>query len=273
MNGSSLVGPALIALAIFTAPVRAGEDGDVYRSLMMEKAPSVVSVKMVLRVHVEFMGQSQDQERNVEVRGVVVDPCGLIMITSHVIDPEAQGVLRQGLSVKVVPSDIKVAFEGDPMDYEAVLGFTDIDLNLSYLIIKDKEDKDLDGLAADFAPDAAAAGVQIGDELVGISRYGEGFGFAPFFGLVRVAGSVEHPRPCWALGGGFNEKGHPLFDKEGRLAGVLSIQKGTGEEEDDRHVFLLPVKTVKAGLARAKEASLKALGKEEGKDAEEGKGR
>ena len=95
----------------------------------------------------------------------------------------------------MTPTDIKVLFAEDDEEYEAIVGVTDTNLHLSFIIIKDLKGKELDLLASDFAKASVTADVKIGDRLIGVSRYNEGFDYAPYFGITRIAGKIEQPRP------------------------------------------------------------------------------
>ena len=64
MKNYKMFGLLAAALMILASPLPAEDRGETFRRILGEKATSVVSVRMVLKVHVEFMGQSQDQERS-----------------------------------------------------------------------------------------------------------------------------------------------------------------------------------------------------------------
>src|SRR5436190_1740009 len=71
-----------VAAAVFlwagaAAPVRA--DGTSAAQLLDQKAPSIVSLKIVLKIHASRGGQAFDREQKSEVRGTMISPTGLVM--------------------------------------------------------------------------------------------------------------------------------------------------------------------------------------------------
>jgi len=269
MKKSSLI--CIFIIMLFGLNAQA-DDGAKYRELLEQKSPSIVSVKIVLKLNITYMGQSQQQEQTMEVQGVIVAPSGLIMVSSSAIDPNVDG-MREGLTVKFDPQSVKVMIEDE--EYDAVVGVTDSNLNLSFLLLKDLKGLDLSLLAMDFAKGAVDADVKIGDELFGVSRFTEGFDYAPYFGITRISGKVEQPRPCFSIKGSFSEQGLPLYDMEGRLAGVLSVQKGSEGAEGgasargNSGTFLIPAATLKASLPLALEKSRETLKKDAEREAKQ----
>ena len=87
------------------------------------KAPTVVSVKSVLKFG--------DSESNNERSGCVVDPAGVVMI------PSWNPTRFRSSAMKMTPTKIRVLFEGDEKEYDAVLGATDSKLGLAFVRIKD----------------------------------------------------------------------------------------------------------------------------------------
>ncbi len=86
MNRHIARGLALLALfGALAGPARADEVGDQLKNLLDKVSPSIVTVKLVIKAEMSFMGQSRDQEQRSEVHGVVVDPEGLIMVSSTAI--------------------------------------------------------------------------------------------------------------------------------------------------------------------------------------------
>jgi hypothetical protein len=265
---------ATAALLFLTIPTTAaaGDDAGIYRDILEQKAPSIVTVKLVLKVKIAFMGQSQDIEREVEVAGVIVDKSGLIMISGDAFD--IGGALGQNdqIDMKVTPLSMDVIFEDDDEEYEAILGAKDTNLNIAFVLIKDLKGKELKPVLF-----SDGAKVAVGQELIGVTRYTKGFDYAAHFGTLRVTGQVYQPRPLWAIDGGFSGLGLPVFTKDGQVAGVLATQEGSeGTAEGGGgqlgmlldmaggiSVFLLPVDTVNATILQAGKQAREALKKQE----------
>jgi S1-C subfamily serine protease len=278
---------AVLGAAILAAGTATGaDDAAVWSKLLNDKSPSVVYVKAVLKLELSLMGQNQTEEQTGDFSGVLVDPCGLVMASSLPLSGPGRGMMPRmpgrNIDIKITPVSLKVIFPGDEKEYEAVLGATDSNLNLAFLRIKNLEGKKVQ--CVDFGD---AAPVAIGQELVGVDRVGKGFDYAPFFGRATVNGELKQPRPMFSVQGEFGAQGLPLFTKEGKVVGALTMQQGvegTSEGLDiggllgmlsgggrgglGVNVFLIPAATVKAVIDKAKPASEEALKKAAEKKAE-----
>jgi hypothetical protein len=236
-----------VALAIGSRPA-ASEEPDAYARLMAAKAPTVVSVKSVLKVN---WGGS-DRESNDERIGVVVDPSGVVMMQGFSIGGQA----------KVSATQIRVLFDGEEKEYAAVLGATDSKLGLAFVRVKD-----LEGRTPPHVDFAAGAEPKLGDELFGVYRTDQGFDYAPYFGTGRIVGQVSKPRNMWLITG-FSPVGHPLYSHAGHAVGVVVRQVGISEEGSSSRTCLLPAKAVSASVAQAVKASAKVLEETKANEAE-----
>ena len=241
------LGVAVVAvagvLAIVSRPVGAGDPPDKdYAKLMQEKAASVVTVKSVIKVS----WSGGERERNDERIGAIVDPAGVIMMQNWL-------GTQMSASYKVSPMSIRVLFEGDEKEYDAVLGALDSKLGLAFIRVKDLAGKKLTAVNL-----ADSVETKLGDEVFGVLRTDEGFDYAPYFGTGRIVGQVAKPRAMWLLTG-FAPVGHPMYTPEGKVTGVVVRQSGISEEGSGERTFLLPVKTVSLVVNQAIKASAKAL--------------
>jgi len=274
---------ALVILFASTSTVEAADDkAAVYREILESKAGSLVTVKFVLKIKISYMGQVQEQESNLEVTGVVVDKGGLIMIASDALNPGLGMGVPDEVEISASHSNLKILFEDDDEEYDAILGATDSNLNLSFLQIKDLKGKEI--VPVEFSK---AAQIEIGQEYIGISRFTKGFDYVPYFGTVRVCGTIYQPRPMFSVISTFDGTGLPVFDFSGKVAGVMSTQKGSEGTSDrgggmlrlamegDSGAFLIPAPTVHATLQRAIKIAREALKKdseESGESESEGDG-
>ncbi len=283
---------ALAALVLAPAVPRALADGPSFESLLQQKSQAVVAVKFVLKTSFTVMGQAaQEQESNREVRGVLVDPSGLVMLSNS--EFEAPGGMarffrRQGAEVKSAPSDFKVLFGNEAKEHASVLVARDSTLGLAFVQVIAIQGAQ--GAAEGAAPAAAdlskGAEPRVGQVLFGVTRKARGFDCAPVIDRLFVSGVVEKPRKMWSVSGAFNGLGLPVYDlATGVPVGVLSAQSGAeGVDEDGGagamlaalsgggdSVFVLPLdavgKSVEAAKKRAPEAVEKATaaGKEPAK--------
>lgn len=238
-----LLGVAVACLST-ARPASAADDDAALPKLMEAKAPAVVMVKSVLKI--SFEGGGGDRERNDERNGVVVDAAGVVMIQNFL---GTQATSR----FKVSPTNIRVLFDGDEKEYDAILGAMDSKLGLGFVRVKDLAGKTLS--SANLADGAEA---KLGDEVFGVLRTDQGFDYAPYFGVARLVGQVTKPRTMWILAG-FTPVGHPLYSRDGKVAGVVVRQSGITEEGTSERTFLLPAKAVSGVVAQAVKASAKAL--------------
>jgi len=241
------------------------EGSNPYAELLKSKSPALVSVKFVMKI--EMMGQSQEMNR--ELTGVMVDPVGLVMVSNTQLGAGMRIRGRRGMGGGgVKASKFKIAFPGEDKEFDAIKGASDSKLNLAFLRIKN-----LEGRKVEFVDFAKAAPVKVGQELVGVDRYGKGFDYAPHFNLVRVAGEIKQPRVMYAVAGGGVAQGLPLFDTKGRVAGAIASQSGAeGADEGGGigrllgiggggRVFLIPADAVKSTIDAAKKQAEEALKK------------
>ncbi|MHC4598969.1 MAG: serine protease family protein [Planctomycetota bacterium] len=275
----------LVAGALLCAPVRAEEtESNFYADLLKAKAPALVSVKFVVKISI--MGRSNEMGR--EATGVLVDTVGLVMVSNTELGGGMGFRMRGGGSVKPQASNFKVIFPGEEEEYDAILGATDSKLNLAFIRIRDLGEKKV--TCVEFAQ---AEKLKIGQELVGVERFGKGFDYAPHFTRVLVSGEIEQPRTMYSVSGDRVAQGLPLFDKSGKVVGALASQSGAegaggggrGLNIGGRRiripglggggasgVFLIPAVDVKASVGAAKKQAEEALKKAAEEEEEEGEG-
>lgn len=223
------------------------------RGIMEKQAPTIVTVKFVLKLHIQMGVQEQDREVNREVSGVMVSPDGLVMISNSTLSMGRTPDPRMRLTS--TPTDFKVLFDGDEEEYEAVLGATDSRLDLAFVAMKDPKARAIVPVAFD-----DSAEVQIGQTVVGVSRFSRGFDYAPFMGTLLVTGKVAKPRKMFAISGSFNQVGMVLYSLSGTAVGVLSLQEAASG--GGRGVFLLPGEIVKATIVQAARSAQEVLDQE-----------
>jgi hypothetical protein len=245
-----LLAAALLGTLALAPRAARAEDEPSWPKLMAAKAPTVVTVKSVLKI--SFEGGGGDRETNDERNGVVVDPAGVVMM---------QNYFGRG-RMHVTPKSVRVLFEGDEKEYDAVLGGMDSKLGLAFVRIKD-----LAGRACTATNIGDSAEVKIGDEVMWVVRTDQGFDYAPYFGTVRVNVQIAKPRPAWLVQGNV-PIAHPLYTAEGKVAGVGVQLSGISEEGSSSRYCLLPAKAVVGIVANGVKATAKALEEAKAHDAE-----
>lgn len=190
-------------------------------NLLDRVAPSVVTVKVVIKTEINMMGQTQNEEQRSELQGVVVDASGLIMISNAEISAdrmkEAMGAGPFGeLDLKMTPSDFKVIFGNEEKEYQAFLVATDTKLDLAFVQVEDLGDAK--PVPVVFGEEAQGA---VGDTIVSVSRLQKGYDYAPYFSTGRISGMIQKPRTAWIVDGSVGSYGLPIFTSSGKVVGVL----------------------------------------------------
>ena len=223
---------AFAALALPLTAVRADEEGAQLQALLDKTAPTIVTVKSVLKSTAKGDGQGQDSESPIAMQGVVVSADGLVMLTNLAFSPTramelvGRGGGAEAAGMKVNPTAIKVIFAGDDKEYDAFLAATDTALDLAFVKIEGLADRKL--AFVDFANNGTAT---IGQKVVSIARLQKGFDYAPFYQSGRVTGMIGKPRKALMLEGSVASFGLPVFALTGEPIGVLStVVAGTSDE-------------------------------------------
>ena len=226
--------PAFICVFVLAAaPTPASEDEGAQFAQIVEKvAPSICTVKAVIRMEFKGGGQAQSNESRISLQGVVVDPNGLVLVSNMPLSPSrfyelmGMGEMSSQMGIKMTPVSFKITFEREDKEYDAFLAATDSKLDVAFLKVEALGDRKL--AAIDLS---AASNVLIGQRVVGVSRLGKGYDYAPFFQTARVNGEIAKPRKAWMLEGGFAGYGLPVFAATGELIGILSTVPGASKEE------------------------------------------
>lgn len=247
---------AALALGLLVPAAARAEEGRT--ALIASKAASAVSVKITAKISGSFGGRAVDQERNITASGVVVDAAGLVMIPASSVSVPA----RFGGEIKVTPTSIRVIFPGDETEYDAILGATDSKLGLAYVLVRD-----LKGRTASAVDMSQVAEPVVGDMLYSVTRMDQGFDYAPVCQSAEVIGQVTKPRTMWVVDGSAPEPAQPLYTAAGKLAGIMIVQEGVGEESGSQ-IFLLPLKVAQSSIERSLKAAQKELEDVKAREAE-----
>jgi hypothetical protein len=267
MKSIALIAACFLAAAPFIAAPAVAAETDA--EFLEKVSPSIVTVKFILNVTMGGGGGMQ-QEVPVEIAGVLLDESGLVMMPADALDMANRmrrnmrgrrggrgggGGGMGDMDIDAEASDMTIILGGEYDEHEAVLVAKDSNLSLAFLQLKDASVAK-GRPAITFAKDAAP---KVGQELRSVTRFGEGFDFAPYFGKTQITGVVEQPRMMWSVQGRFNALGLPLFDSEGNAVGVMSTQEdpmggggmGMGMGAGGM-VFVMPASDVAAALEQAR---------------------
>lgn len=238
------------------------------QALIDKVSPSIVTVRVVLKLQMKAGGQSESRESKLVTEGVVITPDGLIMMSDA---PVASDVLWQlmggdvddagGLSV--TPTDFKVTIGNEEKEYTAFLAATDTKLGLAFLKIEDLAGRKLP--AVDFSH---PADVHVGDQLATITRLSKGYDYAPSFSQGQVKAAIDKPRSAFLLTTTIVSVGLPVFTIDGIPAGVMILLPAdveadsadgmdvmmrfySGAAADRLGIFLVPASTVQPIIGEA----------------------
>jgi hypothetical protein len=245
---------AALAAVLLVTTAAADDTASPHARLIEQKAGTVVAVKFVLHVNLNFGGRAMDREMTGEAIGVVVDPVGLVMVSNSNFDVSSMLPGRmQGVEAQSSATNLRVVFPGDTKEYDAILGAKDSKLGLAFVRIKD-----LAGKAITAIDLGEAAEPEVGGRVYGVSRLDQGFDYAPFCTTANVVGYVTKPRKMWLLENADDFVAQPLFTEAGRALGVVVTQRGVGEDASTLS-FLLPLKVAEATIKQATGDSAEAL--------------
>lgn len=280
----------MIVLMALSRPAGA-QQADALAALLDRTAPSIVTVKVVIKTEVMMMGQAQNEETRTDLQGVVVGDGGLVMISNAEISEDRMKDALSGIpqasmmEFTVTPTDFKVVFGNEQEEHPAFLVAKDTKLDLAFVQVEDLGGREL--VPVGFA-DSVKSG--IGEEVVAISRLKKGYDYAPYFAAARISGAIRKPRKAWTIDGELAGYGLPVFTVSGDVMGVLVTLTPTTTEESagggfgglmrlmrgggmDTGVgtFILPGKVVDGLIEQAKTKAVEMLA-EQAEAAEEPEG-
>jgi S1-C subfamily serine protease len=212
-------------------------------------APSIATVKVVLKTTMRMGGESMEEESKMSLQGVVVTPDGLIMVSNSPFSPKrmmeilAGEAMPAGMDYKMTPTSIKVTFGNEETEYNAFLAATDAKLDLAFIKVEGLGDRQLK--AVDFG---SAAEAKLGQQVITVSRLTKGYDYAPYFALGQVCGEIVKPRRAWMLLGDISQLGLPVFTLNGELVGVLTtIAPEVKDEGGDTMGFTMVMRLLSGG--------------------------
>lgn len=242
------ISAVVIALCLLVT-ARAQDEMTSLQAVVEKVAPSIVTVKVVLKTTMKMGGESMEEESKLSLQGVVVTPDGLVMVSNSPFSPRrilemlAGESMPAGMDYKMTPTSIKVIFGNEDKEYDAFLAATDTKLDLAFIKVEGLGDKQLTPVNL-----AGAVDVQLGQRVVAISRLTKGYDYAPYFALGQVCGAIAKPRRAWVLMGDVSQLGLPVFTMNGELVGVLTtLAPDVREEGGDTAGFAMFMRLLSGG--------------------------
>lgn len=185
-----------------------------YAAVAAAATPAIVNIKFVM--HYDAGGGDQSEES--EVHGVIIDPAGIVLISS------ASMFGYEGMGVQVRPQDIKILVGDDTAGLDAEVLMRDRERDLAWLRITDEVAEPLASI--NFAEGAKAT---LGQTMLQVWKLDKFFDLAPYVSAGKVASIVSKPRDLFIASGEIS-MGLPVFDESGRPLGFGVLQLPTEEE-------------------------------------------
>lgn len=211
-----------ISLTVLCTATAQNETAGV-QAVVEKVAPSIATVKVVIKTTVKMGGESMDEESKMSLQGVVVTPDGLIMLSNSPFSPKrmmemfAGESMPAGMDYKMTPTSIKVTFGNEDKEYDAFLAATDTKLDLAFVKVEGLGDRQLTPVDLGSAVEA-----KLGQQVIAVSRLTKGYDYAPYFALGQICGEIAKPRRAWMLLGDISQLGLPVFTLNGEIVGVLT---------------------------------------------------
>ncbi len=246
--------------------------GNAIAKLIEQRGAAIVNVRALLSVG----AGGQSNEQHFPASGVIVDPSGLILTTNlqstdllNINRRMKRQMAARGMTINVKLASAKVVVEGVEEELDAFLVATDTELGISFLQIADLGDIKLHALDL-----TTSAKPVLGETVYAVTKMAKAFDYATVVREGRIGGKLKKPRTSYAITGGINAVGLPLFNAAGLPLGIfttLSAEAGEGGEASAN--LLLPARPVRTAVGRAlpkaKELLVERAAKKDGEGEEE----
>lgn len=201
------------------------------KELVQKVAPSIVTVRAVVKFEVSHQGQSNTDEAKFSQRGTIITPDGLVLVSGVLLTSEGFKQMvgldeEKDVEVKLTPQSFKVVIGQETQEYEATLVATDSQLGIAFLQIKDLGERTLPSVQLKEAP------LEIGNEVYCITRMPKGYDFAPYLLRLEVVAEVAKPRRVVLLDRSTDEVGLPVFSADGSALGVIIYVRTDKTDEE-----------------------------------------
>jgi S1-C subfamily serine protease len=151
-----------------------------HKQLLEKVAPSIVTVRVVMKYEFKSGDESETNEQKFSMQGAVISSDGLILLSAMPLSAESlkqmmgiEADQEERFDLKLTPQSLKVIFGQESKEYEADLVATDSQLGLAFLKIKNLEGRELNPIQFKETP------LTVGQELFVVSRLPKGFDYAP----------------------------------------------------------------------------------------------
>lgn len=235
------------------SPAAQASQGEDWAKVLEERAPSLVTVKFVLKF--EPAGEQQETE----ISALVIDSKGLILASNFQTGGFPPLIQAQMSGMTATPTEMKVLIGEDVEGIPAKLIARDSELDLAWIQIDESAGKTF--TAVDLSKSSKPS---VGDTLLTINHLGKFFDRAPVIKTTRMGGSTKKPRHLYvpadnAIAGEF---GTPVFAVDGSIVGFTAMQLPEAEDvqggESAREYMtavILPAEAIVRATKRALESA------------------
>lgn len=239
------------------------DDEAVYKQIMDNAGPALVTIKFVLKVEgggSEMMAGLNDQE--METIGLLIDGKGLV-VCSNLQMGGFYSMMSRGQGPTVTPSDVKVLIGDDTEGKKATVLTRDTELDLAWVKLDEASATELKHVDMDKGATANA-----GAKVYLLQRMGKFFDRALSVSEGKVTGTTEKPRKLLAvtktMAASREDLGMPVFNGAGTVVGMVVLQipdpesrEGDTTGELGGGPMILPAAEVVKATKRALEAAAK----------------
>lgn len=222
----SLIGIGLmLGFALLSLPVRSDETAEAGRKVVEQWQQTLVTLEVASKITISMMGETQTEEMQNEVRGVVLDPSGLVVTALSTVDPMAivsemmSGEEEtEGMNAKAEITGVKIIF-ADGSNLSAQIVLRDKDLDLAFFRPLKAPAKPLAALSYE-----RAAAPQLLDSVYVLDRLGASGNRAIAITPDRVKAVIEKPRRLYVMLNA-DTPGIPAFTESGDIIGILTLRR------------------------------------------------
>jgi len=214
---------------MMTLTAYADETANAGRKVVDQWQQTVVILEIVSKTTTTMFGETETEETQIEARGVVLDPSGLVVTALSSSDPmtllnemiagmgEIEGMMGD-METKAEITGVKIILaDGTALPAQIVL--RDQDLDLAFFRPLKTPDKPLAALSYD-----KAAATQLLDTVFVLDRLGVSGNRAIAVIPDRIKAVVEKPRLLYVLLN-TGTPGTPAFTENGGIIGILTLRR------------------------------------------------
>lgn len=225
-------------------------------------ASSVLYIEVTMETSYAMDGASDKNEQAENVTGILVDKSGLIIVPLLMISPNdalkqaMEGMANASAESKKMMDSFRMEIKKivvklpDGTELPATVVLKDAQSELAFI-------KTSAALPAEYKPIdvPASTSVDLGDDLLCLSRMGSVSKFAPRVGGMYIAAKLTEPKQRYVLESNTDDVGLPAFTMDGQWAGVVLPK--IISSYDKSYMQLVPVSEVKPLLKKALETPTK----------------